>query len=133
MMDFRTWFKGHGADNDLKFEVERLRRENTELETQCANLQLFYDDQSDQMTELKKELAQYKTSMNSFFNDSGDVLTQLKEANEKIEQLTQELELLEYDKSKGAIRVPPDNYKSPLPRVLIPLDKPDKKKKKKND
>jgi len=104
-MDFRTWFKGHGADNDLKFEVERLRRENNELETRGANLQIFYDDQSDQMIELKKELAQYKTSLNSFFTDSGDKqydfeeklrlsLLREQQALAKIEQLTQELELM---------------------------------------
>ena len=83
MSNFIRWFKGYGADNEAHSELDRLRKENTELKTRVTNLQHFYDDQSEQMTELRKELVTYKMAINVSLNDSGDKYHELEDALEK--------------------------------------------------
>jgi predicted nucleic acid-binding Zn-ribbon protein len=38
MINFTRWFKGFGADNELRFEFEKLKKEYTELTTTYRRL-----------------------------------------------------------------------------------------------
>lgn len=78
--DFMKWFRGYGSSNEDAALIDRLKRENADLSNKVKSLQIFYDDQSDQMTELKKEVVNYKVAL----NDSLKTADGYKVANENM-------------------------------------------------